>query len=280
MTVLFAVHISDGVLVWPWLVGGFVVAAALLAFASAGMKDAEFPRVGLFSAAMFVSSQIHVPLGVTSVHLLLNGPAGILLGRRAPLAVAVGLTLQSLLFSHGGKYAIGVNVCVLSIPAVLAGLAFPRLRAWLANAPAWVRGGSVSLVTGLWLAAAVTTLQIVMWKLGERPPRALIDSPGELWLAHPAGFLTVIVLSCVVGFMTVRQNRGAAFISGLLLGGLCGLLTVSLNSLTIYFGGIDGVRVAALVTFLAHVPVIAVEAFGVAAVVAYLAKVKPEWLKS
>jgi cobalt/nickel transport system permease protein len=63
-----------------------------------------------------------------SVHLMLNGVVGIVLRRFAPVSIAVGLTLQALLFGHGGLSALGVNTCVLTIPALLAGYAYPLLR--------------------------------------------------------------------------------------------------------------------------------------------------------
>lgn len=38
---LLAVHISDGVLTWPWLVGGFVLAGVLTAAAMYKVRDEE-----------------------------------------------------------------------------------------------------------------------------------------------------------------------------------------------------------------------------------------------
>ena len=70
---LFAVHLSDGVLTGPWLVGGFVVAALLVLAALYRLAEESIPRIALLTAAFFVSSLIHVPLGPTSVHLLLTG---------------------------------------------------------------------------------------------------------------------------------------------------------------------------------------------------------------
>ena len=65
-----------------------------------------------------MASSIHVKLGVTSVHLLLNGLVGVILGRRAPLAILIGVTLQALLVAHGGVTTIGVNASVQAIPAL------------------------------------------------------------------------------------------------------------------------------------------------------------------
>src|SRR5690348_15496624 len=88
------VHISDGILSFPWLAGGFVVAGLLALLAAYRVRDEEIPRIALLSAAFFIGSLIHVRLGPTSVHLLLNGLVGVILGRRAPLAILIGLGLQ------------------------------------------------------------------------------------------------------------------------------------------------------------------------------------------
>src|SRR5262245_64893220 len=117
---VLAVHISDAVLTWPWLLAGFAVAALLVAWGSRQIVDEEIPRIGLLTAAFFVASLIHVRLGPTSVHLLLNGLVGVLLGTRAALALAVGLFLQALLLAHGGYTTLGINCIVLTLPALVA----------------------------------------------------------------------------------------------------------------------------------------------------------------
>ena len=103
---LWAVHISDGVLAGPWLVGGFVVAAVLWvgavfidvvldALRRRRFREEEIAEVALLTAAFFVASLVHVRVGPTSVHLLLNGLVGVILGWRAALAIPVGLFLQA-----------------------------------------------------------------------------------------------------------------------------------------------------------------------------------------
>src|SRR5437764_769637 len=94
---LFAVHITDGVLTWPWLLGGFGIASFLLMGAAWRLKDEEVPRIAILTAAFFVSSLIHIRVPPTSIHLLLTGLVGVVLGPRAVLAIAVGLLLQVLL---------------------------------------------------------------------------------------------------------------------------------------------------------------------------------------
>jgi D-3-phosphoglycerate dehydrogenase len=82
----------------------------------------------------------------------LNGLVGVVLGRRAPLAVVVGLLLQSLLMQHGGLDSLGVNACVIGLPAVAAGMLFPLLRRL--GVPAFPLGcllgaGTVAATAGL-----------------------------------------------------------------------------------------------------------------------------------
>jgi cobalt/nickel transport system permease protein len=124
---LFAVHISDGLLSTAWIGFGFAGMLLLLIPAALRVRPEEISRIGLMTAAFFVSSLIHVRLGPASVHLLLTGLLGVILGRRAPLAVAVGLFWQVVLLMHGGYFTLGINTCIISIPALVVGWLFPRL---------------------------------------------------------------------------------------------------------------------------------------------------------
>ena len=125
---LWAVHISDGVLTWPWLTGGFALAGILACLGSRRIRDEEIPRVAVLTAVFYVASLIHVRVPPTSVHLLLNGLVGLVLGWRAALAIPVGLFLQAALFSHGGFTTLGINSCIMVVPALLAWQMFTVLQ--------------------------------------------------------------------------------------------------------------------------------------------------------
>ena len=71
------------------------------------------------SATFFVASLIHVPLGPSSVHLILNGLAGLVLGWAAFPALFVGLLLQAVFFGFGGLTVLGVNTVNIALPAVI-----------------------------------------------------------------------------------------------------------------------------------------------------------------
>ncbi|AFM23430.1 cobalt transporter CbiM [Desulfomonile tiedjei] len=114
-------HISEGVLSAPVLLTG----AGLTAVGTAvGLKKIDYdqlPTLGLFASVFFVASLIHVPLGPSSVHLILNGICGLLLGWSAFPAILVGLVLQAVLFQFGGLTVLGVNTFNVAFPAVLLG---------------------------------------------------------------------------------------------------------------------------------------------------------------
>lgn len=192
LAIPFAVHIGPGLLNEVWWVSGFVHMAVLVPLSLWKVSDRDIPRIGVLTAAFFVASSVHIPLGVASVHLLLNGLVGVILRWRAPLAVAVGLTLQTLLLGHGGPDALGVNFAVLTLPALLAGRTFrPLFRMMPAFAAGAVVGGCTAAVTVL-LHAVVLYLGV---NVGEDEPRKWIA--GVSLAAH----LPVIVVEAVgVGF--------------------------------------------------------------------------------
>jgi cobalt/nickel transport system permease protein len=113
-------HISDGVLSMPISIGGYAAAVGISALSVRKMHIEDVPKISVVTAVFFVASLIHIPIGPTSVHLILNGLAGVILGFSAFVSIFLGLILQSLLLQHGGITAIGVNACMMGIPAFAA----------------------------------------------------------------------------------------------------------------------------------------------------------------
>ena len=112
-------HISEGVLSASVLVSGAALGAAGTAI---GLKKIDYdriPEVAILSAAFFVASLVHVPIGPASVHLILNGLVGVFLGWVAFPAILVGLLLQVLLFKYGGLTSLGVNTVIMALPAAV-----------------------------------------------------------------------------------------------------------------------------------------------------------------
>lgn len=120
-------HISEGVLSGPVLVTGAIVAVGALAYSLRRLHWNQLMSVGVISSAFFVASLIHLPLGPASVHLIMNGLMGAILGWAALPAIAAALILQALLFQFGGLFVLGVNTCVMGLPAVFCGILFRPL---------------------------------------------------------------------------------------------------------------------------------------------------------
>jgi len=152
-------HIPDGVVTIPVLAAGAAITVGGLAWGLRALSPERMPRVAVLSAVFFVASLIHLPAGPASVHLILNGLMGAVLGAAAYPAIVVALLLQAVLFGFGGLAVLGVNAADMGVPAVLAGLAFRAL--WRRDAPRRTAvlgalcGGGAVVLTSLMLAGAL-----------------------------------------------------------------------------------------------------------------------------
>jgi cobalt/nickel transport system permease protein len=128
------------------------------------------------------------------VHLILNGLVGVVLGRRAPLAVSVGLLLQFLLLNHGGLTTLGLNACIIGIPALAAGWCYPALRR-LGFSPL-ARG----VVLGAGAAAAAVVLNFLVLLFGGKDDWATLAR--LVLLAHvPVVIIEGLMLGVIVRYL-------------------------------------------------------------------------------
>ncbi|MEM7407396.1 MAG: cobalt transporter CbiM [Pseudomonadota bacterium] len=197
-------HIVDGALTSPVLFGGAALSVAGIGLGLRRIELEQIPLAGVLSAAFFIASLIQVPLGPSSVHLILNGLAGVILGWAAFPALFVGLLLQAVFFGFGGFTVLGVNTLNIAGPAVLTGL-----------------------------------------------------------LVRP--------------FLDGRSVRAVSVIGGA-AGGLSVAATTAAVALCLMLSG-DAFVPAAQLVFVAHIPVMAVEAVLTAAALGLIARVKPELLQ-
>ena len=154
-------HISDGVLPTGVTIGGYIVSLGILAWSAKKTRGEDFPKIAVVTSAFFVASLIHVPIGPTSVHLLIPGVVGILLGPSAFISVALGIALQSLLFQFGGITAIGANSFMMGVPALVAGKLFHMLKG---RSLSWsVFAGAVAGGLGAALAAIILALDFMIF---------------------------------------------------------------------------------------------------------------------
>src|SRR4030042_7022817 len=113
-------HISEGVLSAPVLITGAILSVVGVAIGLRKMSYDKIPQVAVLSSAFFIASLIHVPVGPSAAHLVLNGFLGILLGWMAFPSILVALSLQALLFQFGGFTPLGVNTVNMAPPAIIA----------------------------------------------------------------------------------------------------------------------------------------------------------------
>lgn len=154
-------HIADGVISATVALTTSAVAIGVIAYSLKGLKEDEIPKISLLTGAFFVSSLVNIPVGPTSVHLFLGGLLGLVLGRRAPIGIFVGLILQATLFQHGGLSTLGANTLLMAIPALLiywTSLTLKRLPAFIHGLCAGffgVWGGVLLLVILLLLTSPI-----------------------------------------------------------------------------------------------------------------------------
>jgi cobalt/nickel transport system permease protein len=152
-------HISEGILSAPVLVAGAGLAATAVGYSLKKMEHKEVPKVAILSSVFFVASLIHVPIGPSSVHLILNGIIGVLLGWSAFPAILVALALQGVLFQFGGITTLGVNTFNMALPAIICFYLFNRgikgENNFIALTLAFVCGFLAVLLSGVMVAAAL-----------------------------------------------------------------------------------------------------------------------------
>jgi cobalt/nickel transport system permease protein len=192
-------HIPDGVLSAPVLVAGGVVAAGGGAIGLRRLDDAALARAAVLSAAFFALSLVMIPVGPSSVHLLLSTLMGLLLGAAIFPAVLVGLLLQAMLFGAGGLTTLGVNTVAIAGSGWLAALAVGRA---VRTAPPGVATAAGAL--GGVIAVALTTLVAAAALAASSP-----DYAGAARLIGLANLPLAAVEAAVTGFAVgfLRRTR-------------------------------------------------------------------------
>ena len=117
-------HVSDGVLPQAVWLGGMAAAAVSVGVSLRRFDERDVPRLAVLTSLFFVASLIHVPLGFTSVHLMLNGLLGIVLGALSLPAVLVALFFQAVFLGHGGVTTLGINTITMGSGALAARYVF------------------------------------------------------------------------------------------------------------------------------------------------------------
>ena len=205
-------HISDGVLPTNVAVVSYVATFVLASWSSRQVKSEDLPKIAVVTSSFFVASLFHIPLGPTSVHLIMGGLVGALLGPVAFLSVTLGIFLQSILFQFGGLTAVGANSLMMGIPALICAGLFQIIRGrtllshTIAGAICGVLGTSIS---ALFLALLLTTageefFGVAKLALAAHVPVIIIEG---IVSAFVISFLYRVRPELLCGFKSVGKRR-------------------------------------------------------------------------
>lgn len=182
---------------------GMVLAAGGTALGLRRMEPEQMPRTAILTSAFFVASLIHVQVMGTSVHLILNGLLGLLLGWMAVPAILVGLLLQAVLFAFGGLLAVGINTVLMATPALVCYYLFRRGATGRHEGLAWWSGAAAGF-TGVFLGSllAAGTLFLTGNKFHQIARLVIL-------VQLPAACIDAVVTGAAVGFL--RKVRPEVF---------------------------------------------------------------------
>jgi cobalt/nickel transport system permease protein len=259
----------------PNLLGGLAVAALLAMVGAWRLRDEEVPRLALLTAAFFIASSIRVPVPPSSVHLLLNAPVGVLLGWRAGLAIPIGLALQAVLLAHGGYLVLGVNSCVMALPALGAWLLFFALRRAPCTQHVWFRALLVAVSTVALALGAVFSLRLLCTADPESEAAIL---QALAFTVDPITLAFVLAAALTTAALARKVQARADFALGFVIGVLTVLATSLLNVVVLLVGGVSNWAYPAWILFVLHLPLAAVEGLALGFTVGFLARVRPELL--
>jgi len=159
-------HVAEGILSGPVLLSAATAAAIGTGVGLKKMDVERIARTGMLAAAFFVTSLIHVPIGPSNIHLILNGIVGLLLGWTAFPAILIALVLQALFFQYGGISTLGVNTLIMALPAVTCGILLGRFTmspsVW-GFVAAFLTGALAVLLAGLLTAVALIFTEAGFW---------------------------------------------------------------------------------------------------------------------
>ncbi len=199
----YAMHISEGLLPFPWAVFWSILAAPFVGFGLYRLKkgsagDLSFkPLVGLMAAVVFIIScmPIPVPTAGSCSHPCGTAISGILVGPAISILVAaVALLIQALFLAHGGLSTWGANLISMGVMGSVAGfLTFKASRSMKINMA--VSGFLAGLLAD-WATYFMTSLELASGIRGDSPFMPLF------WKILIAFIPTQLPLGILEGAMT------------------------------------------------------------------------------
>ena len=270
------VHISDHILAWELWLSAWGITVVILAYTLKKMKIDDVPKLSVITAAVFIASLIKLPAGPTSVHLILNGFAGVTLGILAYPCIFIAIVMQYFLFSHGGVSTIGINTVNMGVPALISFLLFRT------GMKLNIEIKRKKVIIGAIAVGIAVALVILLSKV------ELLISGKEYTDVTQFFIITHILMILIVSYLIYRTGikRGVEIrkevLIGAIAGGIAVALAVLLLAVELLITGeeltkVDFTEVTTAIVF-AHIPVILFEAIFTGVIAGFLATVKPEML--
>jgi cobalt/nickel transport system permease protein len=199
-------HIADGFLPAQVCIASYAATGALAWYsfrriAREPNAQEQIPKTALLSAAFFAVSSLHIPIPPTSVHPILNGLLGAVLGPYAFPAILVGLFFLAVMFHHGGMSVLGVNALIMGIPALAAAQIFQwrnrvrdRDRRWTMLFAFFAGALGIGLSTLLFYSIVVTNIPADIDVIAERSAISMLVL-AQLPLTIVEGCFTAMLIS-------------------------------------------------------------------------------------
>ncbi len=197
-------HIGEGLLTATQagqgaLLAGTIAAAAGTMIGLRRLDEDQIPKAAVLGSAFFVASAIQVPMFGSSVHLVLSGLMGLVLGWAIFPTVLVSLVLQLVFFSIAGPTVLGINTLIMALPGVICHYLF-RATVCSDRQPAVFAAGFAAGSTAIVLGALLSSAALV---LAGKP--FIVLAEGFLALHIPVALIEGLVTGSVV--VLLRQVR-------------------------------------------------------------------------
>jgi len=159
-------HIGEGILTATRsgqgvLLVGTVAAAAGTMIGLRRLDEEQVPKAAVLGSAFFVASAIQVPIFGSSVHLVLSGLMGLVLGWAVFPTVLVSLILQFVFFSIAGPTVLGINTLDMALPGLICYYLF-RSTVRSDRLPVVFAGGFAAGLIALILGALISSAAMLL----------------------------------------------------------------------------------------------------------------------
>lgn len=162
-------HIPEGMLPGAVCIAGYAFTSAAMWYSLKQINKVEdphkeIPKASLLTAAFFISTFILIPIPPASVHPMLIGIIGSMLGYFSFPAITIALFFQAVLFQHGGITTLGVNAFLFGTSALISYYIYLQaLRIFKSRKNQQALAGFLSGISGVAVTVFLFYLVLIMF---------------------------------------------------------------------------------------------------------------------